>query len=84
MTLIDLIGFAAGALTPIAFIPHALHTWRLRSAHGLSLGMYAVFTSGVVLWLIYGVLIGSWPIIIANVITVALAATILVMVIRYR
>jgi MtN3 and saliva related transmembrane protein len=84
MTLIDLIGFAAGALTTIAFIPQALHTWRLRSAHGLSLGMYAVFTSGVVLWLIYGVLIGSWPIIIANVITVALAATILVMVIRYR
>jgi MtN3 and saliva related transmembrane protein len=84
MTLIDLIGFAAGVLTTISFIPQVLRTWRLRSARDVSLGMYAVFTSGLVLWLLYGVLIGSWPIIVANVFTVALTISILVMVIRYR
>jgi MtN3 and saliva related transmembrane protein len=84
MTFIDLIGFAAGALTTIAFVPQVLHTRRLRSAHGISLGMYAVFTAGIVLWLIYGALIGSWPIILANVITLALALSIVVMTIRYR
>jgi MtN3 and saliva related transmembrane protein len=84
MNPIDLIGYGAAALTTIAFVPQVLRTWRLRSAHGISLGMYAVFTSGIVLWLIYGVLLGAWPIIIANAITLALAFSILVMAIRYR
>jgi len=80
----ELIGYVAATLTTIAFIPQVLHTWRLRSARGISLGMYAIFTSGVVLWLVYGVLLGACPIIVANVITLALALSILAMTIRYR
>jgi MtN3 and saliva related transmembrane protein len=80
----ELIGYLAAALTTLAFIPQALHTWRLRSAHGVSLGMYAVFTSGVALWLVYGLLLGAWPLILANAATLALALSILVMKIRYR
>lgn len=80
----ELIGYAAATLTTIAFIPQVRHTWRMRSAHGISLGMYAIFTSGVVLWLVYGLLLGAWPIIIANAITLTLALSILLMKIRYR
>ena len=80
----ELIGYAAAALSTIAFIPQVLHTWRMRSGRGISLGMYATFTSGVALWLAYGILLDAWPIIVANVITLTLALSILAMKIRYR
>lgn len=84
MNPIDSIGYLAATLTTVAFIPQVLHTWRLRSAGGISVGMYAVFTIGIALWLLYGVLVGAWPIILANAITLALSVSILLMAIRYR
>jgi MtN3 and saliva related transmembrane protein len=83
VNLLDWLGFAAGALTTIAFLPQALLTWRTRRAAGVSLGMYAIFTTGVALWLAYGIGIGSWPVIIANAITLALALFILAMKLRF-
>lgn len=80
----DLIGYAAAILTTLAFIPQVLHTWRQRSAHGISLGMYAIFSGGVALWLVYGVLLGAWPVIVANTVTLALALSMLFMKLRYR
>jgi MtN3 and saliva related transmembrane protein len=84
MNPIDPIGYLAATLTTIAFIPQVLHTWRLRSASGISLGMYVIFTIGIALWLLYGVLLGAWPIIIANAVTLALTTFVLVLAIRYR
>jgi len=80
----ELIGYAAATLTTMAFIPQVLQTWRQRSAHGISLGMYAIFTGGVVLWLVYGVLLDAWPVVIANAATLALALSMLVMKVRFR
>lgn len=80
----ELIGYLAAALTTLAFIPQVLHTRRLRSAAGVSLGMYAVFTCGVALWLVYGLLLGAWPLILANGATLVLALSILAMKFRYR
>jgi MtN3 and saliva related transmembrane protein len=77
MNLQDWLGYAAAILTTSSFVPQALLTVRTRQVAGISLGMYTVFTIGVSLWLVYGIAIGEWPIIIANAITVALAATIL-------
>jgi MtN3 and saliva related transmembrane protein len=57
---------------------------RTRNTSGISLAMYAIFTIGVAMWLAYGVKIGSWPMILANGITLGLAATILAMKLRYR
>lgn len=78
MTLHDAIGYAAAALTTSSFLPQALLTLRTRNVSGISLGMYSAFTAGVALWLAYGIAIGEWPIVIANALTLALAATILV------
>jgi MtN3 and saliva related transmembrane protein len=84
MTITDLIGTLAAILTTISFLPQALHTFRTKDVRGISLSMYSAFTLGVALWLIYGLLLGAWPVVIANVITLALASTILVMKLRYR
>lgn len=73
----DLVGYPAAFLTTIAFVPQAWKSWRTRDLAGISLPMYALFTLGVAMWLIYGVAIGSLPIIIANVVTFLLAALVL-------
>lgn len=79
----DLFGYLAATLTTSAFIPQAWLTWKTRSASGVSLGMYSVFVAGVALWLIYGFCLHSWPIVIANAITLSLASFILGMKIRF-
>lgn len=71
------IGYAAATLTTIAFVPQAVKTIRSRDTRGLSLSMYAVFTAGIACWFGYGVSLGSWPMILSNIVTFALAATIL-------
>jgi len=83
MTAIDAIGYLAAILTTAAFVPQAILTWRTRSASGVSLGMYTVFVSGVVAWLVYGIALGAWPVIAANVITLVLALFILAMKVRF-
>jgi MtN3 and saliva related transmembrane protein len=80
----EFIGYLAAALTTCSFVPQAWHTFRTRDVGGISLGMYSVFAGGVAMWLIYGVLLRAWPIVIANGITLALAACILAMKLRYR
>lgn len=79
----DWIGSIAATLTTTAFIPQAWQVWRTRHTKDISLGMYAIFTSGVALWAIYGMLINSWPVIVANCITLMLAGAVLVMKIRF-
>lgn len=78
------LGLVAGSLTTIAFVPQVVKIWKSRHAHDISLAMFAIFSSGVALWLVYGFLIGSMPVIVANSITLVLALTILVLKIRYR
>ena len=76
---IDLLGFLAGLFTTIAFIPQVIKTWRSKSAEDVSILMFAMFILGVLLWCVYGIEIHSIPVIVANVITFVLAATILVL-----
>ena len=83
MTTTDWIGSAAATLTTTAFIPQAWRVWRTRHTTDISLGMYALFTLGVTLWLAYGIRLESWPIIIANSITLLLAGTVLVMKLKF-
>ena len=84
LTLLDLIGFLAATFTTVAFIPQAWKSWKSRDLSGISLPMYALFTLGVGFWLIYGFLIASWPIMIGNSITLALASMVLALKIKDR
>ena len=77
--LIDWLGFAAAPLTTSSFVPQAWLTFRTRDVSGISLGMYSVFTLGILGWFAYGWMLGAWPVIVANGITLVLAAGILLM-----
>ena len=79
----DIIGSIAATLTTTAFIPQAWQVWHTRHTADISLGMYAMFTAGVALWMAYGLLLSSWPIIIANGITLLLAGIVLVMKLKF-
>ena len=80
---ITLIGLAAAFCTTIAFLPQVVKTWRTRSTGDISLVMFLVFTSGIFLWLVYGLIIGDLPLIIANGITLVLSGTILYFKLRH-
>lgn len=84
MNFTDLVGTIAACLTTFSFIPQAVKTFRTKDVSGISLSMYGIFTAGVALWLVYGILLMAWPIIIANAITVSLALSIFLMKLRYR
>lgn len=83
MNSITALGFIAAAFTTASFVPQVVHSWRTRDTRGISLGMYAVFTGGIALWLAYGVMLGDWPIIVANGITLALCLTVVVLKLRH-
>jgi MtN3 and saliva related transmembrane protein len=80
---IEIIGYCAAFLTTVAFLPQAIVSWRTRDLSGVSLGMYSLFTLGVGLWLIYGLIIEKWPLILANGLTFVLALSILLLKLRH-
>jgi len=84
MNTTDLIGYCAAFLTTLAFVPQAHHSWKTRDLSGISLPMYGLFSLGVLGWLIYGFLIGSWPIVVANSITLILACAVLYLKIKHQ
>jgi MtN3 and saliva related transmembrane protein len=79
----EFVGYCAAILTTVSFVPQVWHTFRSRDVSGISLGMYVVFAIGVLLWLVYGAMLGAWPIVIANAVTLALALAILAMKLRW-
>ena len=78
------IGLLAGTMTTLSFVPQLVRTWRLRRAHDMSGWWLASFMTGITLWLIYGILLPSMPIIVANSATLALIMPILAMKVSYR
>ncbi len=84
MTPPDILGMIAGTLTTIAFVPQVVKTWRSKSTHDISYGMFILFSVGLLLWLIYGMMIDSLPIILSNIVTLILALVILGLKLRYK
>jgi MtN3 and saliva related transmembrane protein len=80
---VSLIGSAAACCTTISFLPQLIRVWKLKSAREISLLMFSIFSAGVFLWLVYGIFIRSFPIILANAITLALSLAILALKLRY-
>jgi MtN3 and saliva related transmembrane protein len=83
MSALTMLGLAAAFCTTIAFLPQVIKTWRTRSTADISLVMFLVLVLGIVLWLIYGALLGDLPLVAANVVTLGLAGTILVLKIKH-
>jgi len=79
-----LIGTIAAICTTIAFLPQAIKVIKTKHTKDIALGMYIILIIGIALWMIYGILIQRWPIIISNVITFILAAVILVYKLVYK
>jgi MtN3 and saliva related transmembrane protein len=79
-----LVGYSAGALTTLSFVPQVIRAWKLKETRDLSLAMLLLFALGVLLWTLYGVWTGSMPVIAANVITFILILVLLWMKIKYQ
>jgi len=79
----ELVGYAAGFFATAAFVPQVWKTFKARSARDVSLGMYVLFCCGVGLWLVYGLLIVSWPVVVSNFVTLVLSGAVLVLKLKH-
>jgi len=79
----EIVGLVAAFLTTVAFLPQVVHTIRTRSTHDISLRMYSLYTVGIFLWLVYGLLLRDVPLIAANAVTLLLSGTILMLKLRH-
>jgi len=79
----EIVGLVAAFLTTVAFLPQVIHTLRTRSTHDISLRMYSLYTVGIFLWLVYGLLLHDLPLIASNTLTFIFAATILTLKLRH-
>ncbi|MCL7762410.1 SemiSWEET transporter [Polaribacter sp. Z014] len=80
----EIIGLVAAVFTTTSFLPQVFKTYKTKDTSGLSLSMYIIFFTGVILWLIYGIYINSLSIILANIITASLTLYLLLMKIKYK
>ena len=81
---IEIVGYLAAFLTTAAFFPQTYKTIRTRATRAISLAMYVMFTLGIAIWLAYGLLIESWPLIFSNSLSFVMAATLLVLKLKER
>ena len=81
---IDIIGFIAGTLTTISFLPQVIKTVKEKDVSGVSLTMYICFSTGVAFWLFYGILLVNLPMIVFNIVTLIFAIAILLNIIKYK
>ena len=78
------LGLVAGTLTTLSFLPQLVKAWKTRSTHDISFGMLALFSAGLVLWIVYGVIVTDVPVIAANSVTLVFVGLILALKLRYR
>jgi MtN3 and saliva related transmembrane protein len=77
MNAVDIVGYLASCVSVVSFLPQIVHSWKTKNTKDISLGMFCGFFIGFFLWLTYGVLINSLPIMLTNVINIGLVASIL-------
>lgn len=81
--LVTVIGTVAGTLTTAAYLPQVLQVWRSRSAGDISLTMYAMMVTGASLWVVYGLMLSAWPVVMANGVSLLFLVPILALKLRY-
>ena len=84
MTGTDILGYAAGAITSLTFLPQVIKTWKEKSAKDVSLLMFVIAAVNEVMWIAYGALLNNWVIILTNVIVLAMSLTMIYLKLRYK
>ena len=84
MTGVDILGYAAGAITSLTFLPQVIKTWREKSAKDVSLLMFIIAAVNEVMWIGYGALLNNWVIILTNSIVLAMSLTMIYLKLRYK
>ncbi|OSZ81026.1 hypothetical protein CAP36_07260 [Chitinophagaceae bacterium IBVUCB2] len=84
MTGTDILGYAAGAITSLTFLPQVLKTWKEKSAKDVSLLMFIIAAINEVMWIVYGALLDNWVIILTNAIVLAMSLTMIFLKLRYN
>jgi MtN3 and saliva related transmembrane protein len=78
----ELVGYCAATITTVAFVPQVIQALRTKDLSSVSLAMYVTFCIGIALWLVYGLMLQAWPVVIANVFTLGLAGVVLALKVR--
>jgi MtN3 and saliva related transmembrane protein len=81
--MIEYFGYFAGFLTVASFLPQVIRTWRSKQVRDLHLGMFTLLVTASALWVVYGVIIGSWPVILTNIGMVVLNGSIAIAKVKY-
>ena len=84
MSGVDILGYAAGAITSLTFLPQVIKTWREKSAKDISLLMFLIASINEVMWIAYGALLNNWVIILTNAIVLAMSLTMIYLKFRYK
>jgi MtN3 and saliva related transmembrane protein len=84
MSGIDILGYSAGAITSLTFLPQVIKTWKIKSAKDISLLMFIIAAINEVMWIIYGVLLDNWVIILTNIIVLSMALTMIYFKLRFK
>jgi len=84
MTGVDILGYSAGAITSLTFLPQVIKTWKEKSAKDISLMMFVIAAINEVMWIVYGVLLNNWVIILTNVIVLVMSLTMIFFKLRYN
>jgi MtN3 and saliva related transmembrane protein len=84
MTGVDILGYSAGAITSLTFLPQVVKTWKIKSAKDISLMMFVIAAVNEVMWIVYGVLLDNWVIILTNIIVLSMALTMIYFKLRFK
>ena len=84
MSGVEILGYAAGAVTCLTFLPQVIKTWKSKSAKDVSMNMFLIAAANEVMWIIYGVLLNNWVIILTNAVVLSMSLTMIWLKIRYN
>lgn len=81
---VDILGYAAGAITSLTFLPQVIKTWKEKSAKDISLMMFLIAAVNEIMWIVYGALLNNWVIILTNSLVLAMSLTMIVFKLNYK
>jgi MtN3 and saliva related transmembrane protein len=84
MSGVDILGYSAGAITSMTFLPQVIKTWKERSARDISLMMFLIAAVNEIMWIIYGILKNDWVIILTNAVVLVLSITMIFLKLRFK